>query len=90
VHLTDILKATIAAILQRHVAAAVEEIAAAMADELDALAHDRLADLHPPPEPAESRASEDEQTLDRIEAQLLQSRQEDEAVYLAADRAARG
>jgi hypothetical protein len=71
---------TIAAILQRHVAAAVEEIAGAMADEVDALARDRLADLYPQLEPAESavesRANKDKRTL----------RQQNNAAYFAAFR----
>ena len=44
-HPKDVLKNTVAGILQRHIAAATEEIASAMTDEVEALAHDRLADL---------------------------------------------
>jgi hypothetical protein len=92
-HLKSVLKLTVAAILQRHVAAAVEEIAATMTDEIDALACDRLADLRTQLEfagkegitaDAEQQASDDAQTLDHIEQQVLQRRQQDDDAYLAA------
>jgi hypothetical protein len=45
----DVLKNTVADILQRHVNAAVEEITAVMADEVEARAQDIVSDLRTQP-----------------------------------------